>query len=165
MLGGGVLLGLFFSLCLDAVDLVFVDGVEGAVGRNGDAAGVDGLADFAVAGQSVEEILGVPLHVRELGQAGVQVGVVNGGWVELLVKPFLETDGADSFKIAGTGAESEAIKGVEDAVVALELGGLVVWARCGLRGLLCVPHREAKGAAKREGQRAREGFHCRCSKT
>ncbi len=87
---GCALLGLFVLLRLNAVDLVFVDGVQCAVGRDGDAAGVHGLADFRVAGQAIEQVLGVPLHFGELGEAGIEVGFVNRGGVQLLIEPLFE---------------------------------------------------------------------------
>jgi hypothetical protein len=50
-----------------------------------------------------------------------------GRWfrVELLIEPVVEAHGADGFEIAGApGAEGEAIEGMEDALVALQLAGL-----------------------------------------
>ena len=75
---GRVLLVLIFLADLQAVDLILVDSVQGAVCRDGDSASVHGLADFGVAGKAIEEILGVPLHVRELGEAGIEVGEIDG---------------------------------------------------------------------------------------
>ena len=148
---------------LKAINLVFVDGVQDSAFGDGGFA-VHGLADDGVAGQIVEELGGGPLHSRELGEAGVEVGLVDGCGVQLLVEPFIEAYGADGFEVAGAGAEGETIEGVEDALVALKLGGFVIDSFRGLcgrlvaepGGLLRVAHGDggAKGGAQNEGQRA-----------
>ncbi len=64
-----VKVGLLFALG-DAVDLVLVDGMQGAVLGYWQFA-VDGLANNPVAGGAEEEFLRAPLHSGELGEAGV----------------------------------------------------------------------------------------------
>ncbi len=119
---------------LDPVDLVLVDGVHYAVLRHL-ATAVYGLADDGVAGQVVHQLGGGPLHGRVLGQVGVQVGLVNGLGMKLAVEPFFQAFGADCFHIAGTRAEGEAIEGMDDAVIALQLGGLVLGPLRGFGGM------------------------------
>ena len=48
--------------------------------------------------------------------------------MQLLVKPFVQAHRANGIDVAGPGAESEAIKGMNDTLVALDLGGLELWA-------------------------------------
>jgi hypothetical protein len=103
-----VLLFAFLAALLDAGKLVFIDGPDGRVLRLGCFA-VGYLADDGVAGIADEEGLGVQLHGGELGEAGVEAGLVERLGVQLLVEPLIETDGAHGFKVAGTRAEGEAV--------------------------------------------------------
>ncbi len=78
------------------------------------ALAVDYLADDGVAGQAEEQVLGVAMHGRELSQAGVEIGLVEGVGVQLLVEPFFQAHRADGFQIAGPWTEGEAVEGVQD---------------------------------------------------
>ena len=83
----------------------------------------------AVAGRAEEEFLWAPLHGWKLGEARVQLGVVERGRMELLIEPFVQAHGADGFEVARAGAKGEAIESVKNAVVALDPGGAIGGAR------------------------------------
>ena len=120
------------------------------------------LADDSVAGQIVDELRRGPLHGRELGEAGVEVRLVDGFGVQLAVEPVFEAHCADGFEVAGPGAECEAVEGVEDALIAAKQGGLIFGPHRGLSGrlglgcLLCGTQRTGvrQSAAQDYGQRA-----------
>ena len=81
--------------------------------------------------------------------------------MQLLVEPFIEADGADSFKIAGARAEGEAIEGMEDTIVAAELGGLVFGACLrlgGQDGLLALAGRNLLGSTGGSTERVPGGL-------
>ena len=50
--------------------------------------------------------------------------------MKLLIEPFVQPYSADGFEVSRSGAEGETVKSVEDAVVALNLRGVV--ARTGM---------------------------------
>jgi hypothetical protein len=61
------------------------------------------------------------LHGREVGEATIQIGQVEACGMELLFKPQIETDGAHDPDIARARSEGEAVQGVENPCVALQL--------------------------------------------
>ena len=90
---------------------------------------VHGLADNGVAWVAEDEVLGRPSHRRELDEAGIEFGLVETGGVELLIEPFVEAHGADGIQVTGPRSKCEAIEGMEYAIVASQLAGLI----CGTR--------------------------------
>jgi hypothetical protein len=82
---------------------------------------IDDLTDDGVAGNPEKQVFGIPLHGRELAQPSIQIGQVEACGMELLFKPQIESDGADDSDIAGSRSEGEAIQGVQNACVALQL--------------------------------------------
>jgi hypothetical protein len=76
--------------------------------------------------------------------------------VQLPGKPLFQSDGPDSFEVARTGAEGEAIESLENAVVATQLAGLIglaggFWGWGG-RGLSrCRDGRGGKKATQKKG--------------
>ena len=130
---GSLLLGLIVLALLQAVDLVFVDRVQRAVLRNC-ALAIHGLADFAVRGQAVQKVFGVPLHGRELGEPRVQVGLVEGFGMKLALEPAIQSHGAHGIHVAGLRAEGEPVQSVLNALIALQLCGFVCWADLRLGG-------------------------------
>ena len=101
--------------------------------------------------------MGAPLHGGELGQAAIEVGLVEGRGVQLLVEPGFQSHGADCLEIAGTRAEGEAVESVQNAFVALQLAGLIGSAMGGLiGGLIGLRGRCRRGLGKAEWSRGAE---------
>ena len=119
----------------NAVELIFIDRVQRAALRDGKFA-VHRLADEGVAGEAEEQILGAPLHCGKLGEAGLELGLIEAGGVELLVEPFIKAHCPGGFKVTRPWSEGEAIQGVENAVVSLQLGGLIAGSCLGVAGVL-----------------------------
>ena len=75
--------------------------------------------------------------------------------VELLLEPAIEAHAGDGSNIAGTGAEGEAIEGVEGAFLLGEWGGAVAvgWREAGFCGRgLCGEGGVEESGAERESQ-------------
>ena len=87
ILARGFLLFLLPALCGDAVDLVFINGVQDALLGDVELS-VHGLANDGVAGIAVDEVCGGQLHGRELGETGIEIGLVDACGMQLLIEPF-----------------------------------------------------------------------------
>ena len=123
------IVGFFLFLQLlsggDAVDLVFVDSM-----RRAPRSGTGSLRSIvwrmtALLGKPKEQVFGAPLHSRELGEAGIEIGLVEGRRVQLLFEPLVDTDGAHGLKIAGAWTKGETVERVENSSITLQLRGVI----------------------------------------